>query len=34
VLDQVAPAARLERFVPHEPDQAGCEIEIDGLAAS
>lgn len=33
VLDQVAPAARLVRFVPHEPDQAGCEIEIDGLAA-
>ena len=32
ILDQVAPAATLVRFVPHDPDQAGCEIDIDGLA--
>ena len=32
ILDQVAPAATLTRFVPHDPDQAGCEIDIDGLA--
>lgn len=31
VLDRAAPAARLRRFVPHDPDEAGCEIEIDGL---
>jgi predicted ArsR family transcriptional regulator len=32
LLDRVAPAATLERFVPHDPDRAGCEVEIDGLA--
>jgi predicted ArsR family transcriptional regulator len=32
LLDRVAPTATLERFVPHEPDHAGCEIDIDGLA--
>jgi predicted ArsR family transcriptional regulator len=31
VLDQVAPAAKLTRFVPHDPDRAGCEIDVDGL---
>jgi predicted ArsR family transcriptional regulator len=31
-LDQVAPAATLTRFVPHDPYRAGCEIEIEGLA--
>jgi hypothetical protein len=31
VLDQVAPAATLTRFVPHDPDRAGCEIDIEGL---
>jgi hypothetical protein len=25
-----APAATLERFVPHDPDRAGCELEIEG----
>jgi predicted ArsR family transcriptional regulator len=34
LLDQVAPAARLARFVPHDPDRAGCEIDVDGLAAA
>jgi hypothetical protein len=33
LLDQVAPAGRLVRFVPHDPDTAGCEIEIVGLPA-
>jgi predicted ArsR family transcriptional regulator len=28
LLDRVAPDARLARFVPHDPDVAGCEIEI------
>jgi predicted ArsR family transcriptional regulator len=32
-LDRVAPDASLERFVPHDPDVAGCEIEITGLAS-
>ena len=32
VLDRVAPDATLERFVPHDPDEAGCEIEIANLA--
>ena len=31
LLDRVAPDATLERFVPHEPDEAGCEIEIGNL---
>jgi predicted ArsR family transcriptional regulator len=34
LLDRVAPAASLERFVPHDPDRAGCEIAIAGLARS
>ena len=32
LLDRLAPTATLERFVPHDPDHAGCEIDIDGLA--
>jgi predicted ArsR family transcriptional regulator len=32
LLDRVAPDAVLERFVPHDPDAAGCEIEIGNLA--
>ncbi|HKE78786.1 MAG TPA: hypothetical protein VKB54_05730 [Solirubrobacteraceae bacterium] len=32
LLDQVAPGAKLTRFVPHDPDRAGCEIDIEGLA--
>lgn len=31
LLDRLAPGARLARFVPHDPDRAGCEIEIEGL---
>jgi predicted ArsR family transcriptional regulator len=31
LLDQLAPTATLARFVPHDPDRAGCEIDIDGL---
>jgi predicted ArsR family transcriptional regulator len=31
LLDQVAPVATLTRFVPHDPDRAGCEIDIEGL---
>ena len=27
-LEVLAPAARLERFVPHDPERAGCEIEV------
>jgi predicted ArsR family transcriptional regulator len=32
LLDQLAPTATLTRFVPHDPDRAGCEIDIEGLA--
>jgi predicted ArsR family transcriptional regulator len=32
LLDRLAPTATLARFVPHDPDHAGCEIDIDGLA--
>jgi predicted ArsR family transcriptional regulator len=28
VLEAAAPSARLTRFVPHDPDAAGCEIEV------
>ena len=31
LLDAVAPDARVARFVPHDPDRAGCEIDIDRL---
>lgn len=31
LLDRVAPGASLVRFMPHDPDAAGCEIEISGL---
>jgi predicted ArsR family transcriptional regulator len=34
LLDVLEPQARLARFVPHDPDLAGCEIEIDGLVAA
>jgi predicted ArsR family transcriptional regulator len=34
LLDQVAPSARLARFVPHDPDRAGCEIKIEGFPAA
>jgi len=29
MLDRLAPAARLRRFVPQEPSRAGCLIEVD-----
>ena len=32
LLDVIAPDATLERFVPHDPTRAGCEIEIQGVA--
>ena len=31
LLERLAPTATLERFVPHDPDRAGCEIDIGGL---
>lgn len=34
LLDQVAPAAALTRFVPHDPYRAGCEVEIQGLTTT
>jgi predicted ArsR family transcriptional regulator len=32
LLDGLAPSARLTRFVPEDPDRAGCLIELDGLS--
>ena len=34
LLDQLAPTATLARLVPHDPDLAGCEIDIEGIAAA
>ncbi len=31
LLDALAPEARLNRFVPEEPQRAGCLIEVDGF---
>ena len=31
LLDVLLPHAKLERFEPHDPDQAGCEIDIQGI---
>jgi predicted ArsR family transcriptional regulator len=31
LLDVLAPEAKLSGFVPHDPDQAGCLIELRGL---
>lgn len=31
LLDALAPDARLNGFTPHDPDEAGCTIEIRGL---
>jgi predicted ArsR family transcriptional regulator len=31
VLEILEPAAQLVGFVPHDPDTAGCEIEIEGV---
>lgn len=33
LLDMIDPKARLTRFVPHDPDAAGCVIEIRGLTS-
>lgn len=33
MLDVAAPDARLAAFVPHDPYEAGCEIEVRGLDA-
>jgi predicted ArsR family transcriptional regulator len=33
LLERIAPEARLTRFVPHDPDLAGCEVDIEGLAS-
>ena len=32
LLDVLAPRARLAAFVPHDPDEAGCVIDLRGLA--
>jgi predicted ArsR family transcriptional regulator len=32
LLDAVAPGAKLAAFVPHDPDEAGCVIDLRGLA--
>jgi predicted ArsR family transcriptional regulator len=31
LLDVIEPRAKLARFVPHDPEQAGCVIELRGL---
>jgi predicted ArsR family transcriptional regulator len=33
LLDELQPSARLMRFVPEDPDEAGCVIEVEGLEA-
>lgn len=33
LLERLEPSASLIGFVPHDPDRAGCLIEVDGLAA-
>lgn len=34
VLDDLAPSARLTKFVPEDPDRAGCLIEVEGLRSA
>lgn len=34
LLEVIAPEAKLVGFVPHDPDAAGCTIEVRGLASS
>jgi predicted ArsR family transcriptional regulator len=34
LLERLAPGARLREFVPHDPDQAGCEIRVAPAQAS
>jgi predicted ArsR family transcriptional regulator len=31
LLDVLAPEAKLVAFVPHDPDEAGCEIDVRGI---
>lgn len=31
LLDAIEPSARLTQFVPRDPDEAGCVIEVEGL---
>ncbi len=33
ILDRVSPDAVLTKFAPKDPETAGCEVEIEGLAA-
>lgn len=33
LLDAIDPRARLVGFVPHDPDQAGCVVEVAGLTS-
>ena len=33
LLDEVAPGSRLTRFEPHDPDRAGCMVEVATAAA-
>lgn len=33
LLDELAPTATLVDFIPHDPEDAGCEILIEGLTA-
>lgn len=34
LLDVLAPQVRLSRFVPHDPDRAGCVIELTGAESA
>ncbi|MCP9492025.1 MAG: helix-turn-helix domain-containing protein [Solirubrobacteraceae bacterium MAG38_C4-C5] len=34
LLDVLEPAAKLVSFVPHDPESAGCELEVEGLPAT
>lgn len=34
LLDVLEPAAKLISFVPHDPENAGCEMEVEGLPAT
>jgi hypothetical protein len=31
LLDELQPTARLTRFIPADPDEAGCLIEVEGF---
>jgi predicted ArsR family transcriptional regulator len=34
LLDQLAPSARLTRFVPEDPDRAGCLVEVENFTVA